>query len=135
MRSLLRMTLALLLPGALSLAACSYQGPPLAGYPGLQTKVMYYYDDHAWEEGATCLTPRMRAITRTDVIEDTAEQLVLKVRYRYEDENFGNLDNKGGIGIFNPLKCTGWAERTFVIAKGTGGRLDVVKMSGPQRGR
>src|SRR5690349_21385330 len=37
-----------------ALAACSWQGPPLAGYPGLQWKVVSYYDNRAMERNAAC---------------------------------------------------------------------------------
>jgi hypothetical protein len=114
--------------GAAALAACGYQGPPLAGYPGLQLRVLNYYDGRGWEQGANCINPQMGAITVVRVVEDTPAKLVLDLRYWYQSDDFGDRDI-----FFRPFSCRGWNQRTFVINKSPGGRLDVVGMSGPQR--
>ena len=40
---------ALVLTAALVISSCSWQGPSLAGHPGLQYQVTSFYDDHAME--------------------------------------------------------------------------------------
>lgn len=125
--------------GAAVLGACAElaQGPSLAGYPGLQFQVESFYRVRALEENASCTQPTM-FITGYDVVEDTPSRLVLDVRYRYVDEGMRDVDDllpnrvlRGG--------CTGWAQRTFVIAKSVGGpdgasvATSVRSMTGPQR--
>src|SRR3954470_23695734 len=67
----------------LALAACSWQGPPLAGYPGLQYKVISYYDDRAMERNAACPLPRMDAV-QAKAVDETPTQVVMNVRYHQE---------------------------------------------------
>lgn len=110
---------------ALILASCNVPGPSLAGYEGLQTKVMWYYRLHAVEENGICRAPEMRAITATRVVEDTDEQTVLELRYRYLDTTFRDPDRPALIG-----NCDGFNTRQFTIAK-TDGHLEVKDMSGP----
>ena len=113
-----------------ALAACNYKGPSLAGYEGLQFKVVSYYDRFATEESGQCRAPRMSP-SATEVLEDTPERLVVAVRYSYVDRVFGDTDNNGlGINIF---RCRGFATRNFTIAKGPEDSLTVVDMSGPKR--
>ena len=114
--------------GVMALAACGYQGPAVAGYPGLQLKILNFYDGRGWEQGANCILPQMGAITVQRVVEDTPTRLVLDLRYWYQSDDFGDRDV-----FFRPFRCQGWNQRTFVINKSPGGRLDVVGMSGPQR--
>lgn len=122
------------LGAAALVSACGYKGPALAGHEGLQFQVMSYYDRRAWEEGARCLAPRMTAITRTTVLEDTPERLVLNLRYHYRDDMYGDFgDDDAPFGIVHPFTCQGWSERTFTMSKRSDGSLDVVEMSGPQR--
>ena len=112
----------------LGLAACGVQGPSLAGEPGLQTKVLAYYRDHATEEGGTCRAPRIRGITRTNVIEDTGMRLVVGVRYNYVDDFFEDDEI-----LRVPERCTGFSERSFTMRREPGGNLIVDDMSGPRR--
>lgn len=127
-------SIALLLP-TLGLAGCGYEGPAVAGYPGLQNKIMWYYDSNALEQNATCTQPRMRSITGTQVIDENPESVVMQIRYYWLDE--GQLDfDRGGFTPFPavPLqRCNGFAERTFTFVKMTDGNLQVRSMSGPQR--
>lgn len=126
--------------GAALLGACAElaQGPSLAGYPGLQFQVESFYRVRALEENASCTQPAM-FITGYDVIEDTPSRLVLNVRYRYVDE--GMRDTQDDLLPNRVLRggCTGWAQRTFVIAKSVGGAdgatpaTSVRSMTGPQR--
>jgi hypothetical protein len=142
MRTLQRV--AALAIGAALLAACAELagGPSLAGYPGLQFQLESFYRTRALEENASCTQPQM-FITGFDVVEDTASRLVLDVRYRYVDEGMRDFDDsffpgrivgRGGGG-----GCTGWAQRSFVVAKSVGGTdgaavaTSVRSMTGPQR--
>lgn len=123
----------MLLPLALLLASCNVQGPALAGYPGLQFKVISFYDNNALEQNATCTQPRMRSVTGTQIIEETPQQVVMNVRYYWYDESSSQFDDN----MFFPApvlnRCNGFAERTFTFVKMTDGSLDVRSMSGPQR--
>ena len=111
------------------LAACAFKGQPLAGYEGLAFKIESYYADHAVEENGTCRAPEMRAITQVQVLEDSEERLVLRLRYYYRDDTFGVYDDPE-IAIVR-LRCRGFRTRDFVIDKRNG--LEVVGMSGPTR--
>lgn len=124
---------------AMTVAGCSdlAQGPALAGYPGLSWQLESYYSARALEENAFCTTPRMTP-TQVQVVEDTPERLVLNVRYRYwNDLAFGTQVFPFEVNGFD--RCTGWATRTFVVAKSVGGdagkpaALSVTSMTGPQR--
>jgi hypothetical protein len=62
--------------------------------------------------------------------------VVMNVRYHWWDERQNDsfpLGNATGTGSFG--YCNDWSERTFTLAKNTGGGLDVVSMTGPQRQR
>jgi hypothetical protein len=117
------------------LAGCGYEGPPLAGYKGLQFKVKSFYEARAFEKDATCTRPRMTPVGAA-IVEETSEHVVMNVRYHFRDENidFGDDDAFppfGGGGSLN--RCDDWAERTFTLVKRTDGGVDVVAMTGPQR--
>jgi len=112
-----------------TLAGCSYQGPSLAGQPGLQWQVMSFYGDRAIEQDASCNSPQMRTITSTRVVDDTPERVVMDLRYTWVDES-GAVDMPhGGSNIL----CQGWGELTFTFARNSDGTLGVLDMSGPQR--
>ena len=120
---------------ATALAGCGYQGPPLAGYEGLQFKVISFYEARAFEKDATCTRPRMTPV-RATVVEETPERVIMNVRYHFRDEGQIDFDDDdfppfGGGGVLG--RCDDWAERTFTLVKNTGGGLDVVAMTGPQR--
>lgn len=126
----------IVLAAAVALDACSWRGPGLAGYEGLQFEVISFYDARAMEENATCPQPRMQSVTGTQVIEETPERVVMNVKYFFKDE--GQIDNDndgfptfGGGGFLN--RCNGFRERTFTFARDSQGGLDVVSMTGPQR--
>ncbi|MCB2055753.1 MAG: hypothetical protein KDE35_16120 [Geminicoccaceae bacterium] len=112
---------------AAGLAGCSVEGPSLAGQPGLQVQVERYYREHATEENGICTRPWMRGITRSRVVEDDAERLVLEVRYYYVDDGYPD----DGVPRV-PRTCTGFAQRLFTMARTPGG-LEVIGMSGPTR--
>jgi signal transduction histidine kinase len=117
----------------LALGACA--GPSLGGYDGLQYKVVSFYEANALEKNAACPQPRMTPVKAT-VVEETPERVVMNVRYHWWDERQNDsfpLGNGTGTGSFG--YCNDWSERTFTLAKNTGGGLDVVSMTGPQRQR
>ena len=129
-----RVSSIVLLP-LLGLVGCGYQGPAVAGYPGLQNKIMWYYDSNALEQNATCTQPRMRSVTSAQVIDENQESVAMRIRYYWLDEGQLDLD-QDGFGPFAgvPLqRCNGFAERTFTFVKMTDGNLQVRSMSGPQR--
>ena len=124
----------LALPLALLLGGCAYQGPAVAGYPGLQNKIQWYYDSNALEQNATCTQPRMRSVTSAQILEETPETVVMNIRYYWLDE--GQLDfDRGGLPFAAPFlqRCNGFAERRFTFVKMTDGSLGVRSMTGPQR--
>lgn len=117
----------------LLLAGCGVKGPGVAGYPGLQFPVQSFYDARATEENWTCTQPRMQAITRAQVVDETPERVVMNIRYYWYDESHTITDDNL-IGPMPALqRCNGWAERTFTFTKLTDGSLKVESMTGPQR--
>ena len=97
--------LLLLLP----LGGCGYRGPALAGYPGLQWETWSFYEDRALEENATCTQPKMNATSVTQVLENTPQRLVARVRYHYVDESADQTRSPGNFpGLGNPFRCEGW---------------------------
>ena len=57
--------------GLLLLAAgCDYKGPAVAGYPGLQNQIQWFYGNNALEQNATCTQPRMRSVTRAQIVNE-----------------------------------------------------------------
>lgn len=108
------------------LVGCNIPGPSLAGYEGLQVPVQRYYETYATEKGGTCRRPQMWSITQSEVLEDTDEQLVLRIRYSWRDDAFER--QRPGV-VFRT--CDGFAERVFTIDKTTG--LQVVDMTGERR--
>ena len=119
----------------LTVAACSWQGPPLAGYPGLQYKVVSYYDDRAMERNAACPLPHMDAV-QAKVVDESPTQVVMNVRYHwYDDSQSSGSDVFPGRGGGVLGYCNDWGERTFTFTKNTQGGLDVASMTGPQRDR
>ena len=116
-------------------AACSWQGPSLAGYPGLQWQVMSYYNTHAVEQNAACPIPQMDAV-QAKVVDENPTQVVMNVRYHWFDDSQSS-DNDlfpgGGSGALG--YCNDWGERTFTFTKTSQGGLQVVSMTGPQRER
>ena len=123
-----------LVPVGLLLTGCSYQGPAVAGYPGLQNKIQWFYDSNAIEQNAVCTQPRMRSITGAQIIDENQESVVMNIRYYWIDE--GQLDVEDSPFPFAavPLqRCNGFAERRFTFVKMTDGSLQVRSMTGPQR--
>ena len=115
------------------LAACAgdpAQNPAweLAGHPGLLYDVKLFYERNALEEDGRCTMPLLEGVTRSEVLSEDDEQLVLGLTYRYRDV----IRDERRLGLFR--ECEGYASRTFTIAK-TGDELRVVGMGGPQKRR
>jgi hypothetical protein len=125
----------LALPLLLLLGACGYQGPSVAGFPGLQNRIQWYYDSNAIEQNATCNSPRMRSVTGAQIVEETPETVVMNIRYYWFDESQLDFDSGGFTPMPSPIlqRCNGFAERTFTFVKMTDGSLQVRSMTGPQR--
>ncbi len=116
------------------LAACAGTLPDPTGQRGGQLAIMSYYDAHATEEHVTCVLPRMTAITRSTVVQDTPEKLVLAIRYTYEPLSRGGgmtVDGKGHTS--RVTGCSAFATRQFTLAKTPDGVV-VRSMTGEQRG-
>lgn len=109
---------------AAALVAC-IGGPSaqLAGEPGLFTEVKRYYDQHGLEHAGRCRTPELGGVLRTTVLERSADGLVMRLRYTFNDAN-ERLTNE----------CRGVGERDFTVARRDGG-LEVVEMTGTQHPR
>ena len=116
------------LAGLSPLLACNVPGPSLAGQPGLQWQVQSFYDGRAMERHATCPNPRMQTISRTEIVEDTPERVVMDIHYYWVDESQA-IDVQGS----SMTTCRDWGDRTFTFAKTTGGGLEVVSMTGAQK--
>ena len=101
----------------------------LAGHPGLLYDVQLFYQRNALEENGRCSRPLLQGVTRSEVLAEDDEQLVVALTYRYRDSL---RDERRLGGWFR--ECEGFARRTFTIAK-SGGELSVVGMDGPQRRR
>jgi HAMP domain-containing protein len=85
---------------ATALGACSWRGPSLAGYDGLQFEVISFYDANAMEKNATCPQPRMQAVTRAQVVEETPQRVVMNIKYHFRDEGQADYDNDDGFPPF-----------------------------------
>jgi hypothetical protein len=116
-----------------AIAGCAWQGPSLAGYPGLQQRVISFYDARAMEENALCPQPRMTSIVRTNVVEETPQRVVMNLGYHYRDETM--TADAGGPGGGTKYGCDGFGERTFTFARTGRGGLAVEAMTGAQRQR
>jgi hypothetical protein len=120
-----------LLMGALLLGACSMEGPSVAGVPGLQWQLQRFYLDKATEEGGMCTAPAIRSITQSTVLEETEEQVVMRIRYFWRDEQM--RQDYELLPLTGAISCQGFAERDFTLARMTDGSLQVVGMTGEMR--
>ena len=119
---------------SIALAACAgdpAQNPAweLAGHPGLLYWIRFYYEQNALEENGRCTAPLLEGVSRSEVLAEGDEQLVVRLTYRYRDFM---RDEPRLSGFFR--ECHGFAMRTFTIAK-TGDELRVATMDGPQKRR
>ena len=128
------LTATCLVSASIGLAACAgdpAQNPAwdLAGHPGLLYWVRFYYERNALEEDGRCSSPILEGVSRTEVLAEDDEQLVIRLTYRYRDFM---RDEPRLPGFFR--ECEGFAVRTFTVTK-TGGELRVSAMGGPQKRR
>lgn len=129
------LAMALTLSGSACTDPTRMPGWELLGEPGLLFWVKQYYERHAVEENGICTRPLLDGATRARLIEETEEELVVELTYYYRDrirdpDEDCNLINR--THCFVMVRCRGFGERTFTVAKTTDG-LEVVDMSGPQR--
>jgi hypothetical protein len=120
---------------AATLVACDPARNPaweLAGHPGLLYAIKLYYERNALEENGRCTRPLLEGVSRSEVLEEDQNQLVVTLTYSYRDSLRDEPRAPSGRGIFR--ECVGFASRTFTVAKGEEG-LKVVSMNGPQKGR
>lgn len=85
--------------------------------------VRNYYERHASEEWGRCHAPLMDGISDVQVVEETADRLVLDVRYFYRD--WLNDNRRAAL-----RECRGFGRRQFVLKKDAD-RFEVVSMSDP----
>jgi hypothetical protein len=108
----------------LALAACGSVADAFRPSP-VQTAIMRHYEAHASEQYGQCLNPYMDALTNLEVVEETAERIVVDARYFYRDRFMDERD--GALG----RECSGRGERRFALARNEDDTFDVVGMSGP----
>ena len=92
----------------------------------IERAIRSYYERHASEAGRRCFHPYIDGFTKLTVLEDTPDQLVVHARYFHRDRFREGGENEGGQA------CTGFAERTFTLARSPDGELTVVGMTGEQ---
>ncbi|HEX6012260.1 MAG TPA: hypothetical protein VFY87_10765, partial [Geminicoccaceae bacterium] len=107
--------------------ACSWRGPPLAGFEGLENEVVGFYRANATERQMSCTMVTMTPVA-AEVVEDAPRRVVIEVRNRWTANRA-----RRGRG-FGPGFCNGWGQRTFTLARANGGAPRLVGMTGEQRG-
>ena len=95
---------------ACALAACAGGPAQIAGEPGLLAAVKDYYDRHGLEDAGRCLAPEFGRATASQVLERTADRLVVRVGYIYSD---GSAPFRGD--------CRGFGSRVFTAARNPDG--------------
>ena len=129
---------ACLVSGSMWLGACAgdpAQNPAweLAGYPGLLYDIKFYYERNALEENGRCTAPLLEGVSRSEVLAEDDDQLVIGLTYRYRDFIRNEPRSPSGqLPMFR--ECRGFASRTFTVDK-TDGELIVAGMDGPQKRR
>ena len=127
-----------LLSAAIALSACARdpaQNPAweLAGHPGLLYWIRFYYEQNALEENGRCSSPLLAGVSRSEVLAEDDDQLVIRLTYLYRDfmRDRPRLPS-GQFSLFR--ECQGFAVRTFTMTK-TGDEWRVAVMDGPQKRR
>jgi hypothetical protein len=92
----------------------------------IERAIRQYYERNASEGGGRCYNPYIDGFTKLTVLEDRPDQLVVHARYFHRDRFREGGENEGG------QICTGFAERTFTLARSPEGDLIVVGMTGEQ---
>jgi hypothetical protein len=105
----------------------------LAGHPGLLYWIRFYYEQNALEENGRCSSPLLEGVSRSEVLAEDDNQLVIRLTYGYRD--FRRDRPRLPSGQF-PLfrECQGFAVRTFTMTK-AGDEWRVAAMDGPQKRR
>ena len=115
---------------ALALSACAGAGT-INGQPGLEWQIQRFYAGKATEVRGSCTGPLIRSVTAAETIEETDDQVVMRVRYFWSDEGMVNDDR---VFPYNSaLSCRGFAERNFTFAKMEDGTLQAIDMTGERR--
>jgi hypothetical protein len=133
-----RLKIACLVSAPIWLAACAgdpAQNPAweLAGYPGLLYDIKFYYERNALEENGRCTAPLLEGVSRSEVLAEDDDQLVIGLTYRYRD--FIRDEPRAPSGALPMFReCEGFASRTFTITKADD-ELIVAGMDGPQKRR
>jgi hypothetical protein len=112
---------------ALPLAACTPSADQQLGQPGIGAAIKSYYEAHAWERNAVCTRPGMVSLNTVTPVRETADELVVEVRYRYTPLYGDSVENNSGRNY-----CADWGTRRFTLAR-QGGGLTVTSMTGEQR--
>ena len=115
---------------ALALSACASAGS-VNGQPGLEWEIQRFYAGKATEVGGSCTGPLIRSVTAAETIEETEDQVVMRVRYYWSDQ--GMVTDDLVFPYNSALSCRGFAERTFTFAKMEDGTLQVTDMDGARR--
>jgi len=110
-----------LVPGILLVAGCMSLPAQLKPYPGIEQKILDYYNGQMINEGPDCLQTEMQGISALHVLRDTPHHVSVSVRYFYQSMDY---DEHRGVG------CAGSDDRVFTFDK-TGGGLTITKMSPP----
>ncbi len=111
----------------LFLAGCAAAAPTsgvFAKYPGLERAIREAYESYAIERNGMCVNPVIQTITRTEVIRDDPEMLVVELRYAWTSPT----DNAGSGGSV----CNGFATRRFLFAR-EGRVFQLVDITGQRR--
>jgi hypothetical protein len=131
-----RRRLAAVAVAAATLFACDPAHNPawqLAGHPGLLYPIKVYSERNAMEENGRCTAPLFEGVSRSEVLAEDQDQLVVALTYRYRDAVRDEARLPSGNLPFL-RECQGFASRTFTIDKSEQG-LTVAAMDGPQKGR
>jgi hypothetical protein len=90
--------------------------------PMLLRAIQHYYQRFATEDRGRCRNVLMDAVTRSELVSQEQDRLVVNVRYRYRSTSGGER-SRG---------CGGSGERTFE-ATGSGERYEILSMSGDRK--
>ena len=91
----------------------------LEGRPGLLLAIQQYYQGNASEDRGRCRAILMDGVTRSELVSEDQDRVVVNVRYRYRSTS----RSERGRG------CGGFGERTFEAVP-SGDLYRVVSMSG-----
>jgi hypothetical protein len=126
MRCALALRLASVAALGWALSACA-TGPERAGSPQLGERqqivavIRRYYESNAAEQNNACSAPIMTAVSRTQVVSDSDDGLVVDVTY-----TFGNYASRSAN------RCRGFGNRQFTLTRSSDG-FEVVDMTGERR--